>query len=850
MTPILGGPISAFAVLLIAAVVVPFLAERLRLPKIAALPFAGLLLGPGALALVQPEAGSQIGTLGMYFLFFATGASIDLAAISRHPSRIAVAASSFALVPLALGASWSAAVFALSGPGIAFLLPALAAGIAFMSSGSSMKAQAIRLGFGRDKATAVAAGGTDLARVSAVALLGILTLLGNPGEAGERVFHAAASMAFLVAVLFLLPPLVSLIFRKTRLDGGTEVVFLLSLAALGAWLAHLAGIGPESGAFAIGLALGGFIPDDSQTAGRMKFVGESFIVPVFLVWFGASLDIAEIASNPLLTVFAASGTAFVAIASRYLAARLASSVRGGEATDAGLLHALSCTFDPFTLALVAAASFAFGLPAWIPLGFLVAGGVSEAIAQHILHRGARADSVRKSVAGASPAIPAIHAGRILVAISKPESAHSLMDLAFLIRDRESRDPVFPLAVVSETLEGRGGFARAEDMLASALVQSVSSSVPVVPVTRMAMNISKGILQAAMEQNTDSIIIGWNKPPKLANAFFGSVIEQVVTGCGLLTIVARLPSDLTSIRQLIIVVPPTSETHTGFSPALAALRNLASSLQARTMLITLKPHGAGLSAAFAETGRFGGIQTVEVAEWRGIGEATRTSGTDSSRMFVLLSARPGELSWHPAVERLPHLLGEDFPDSSLLMAYLPSDQASAGSASPLWRKEFPVEDAASARPAACSDSGADLLREAVAGGRVLTSMRETVVADGIRTIMAAAFPRNRKLAATLSGTFTEIAQRSPIELQQGVVLLHARVPGIESPVISFGARALGFRLSALESPVKVLVLICVPESQSPESHLAVLGEIAKLFMECDLAARLQVAEDAKALLGGL
>ncbi len=846
MSSALDEPAGVFAIVLAAALAVPFLAERLKIPKAAGIVLAGVFLGPSLSGLLRPSAGLEFFTsLGLCYVFFIAGAEMDLSKFARHPSRNALFAALTFIVPFLAGFA-----VGLSLPG-ASIPRALLTGAFLASAGTGACHSLEKLGMSRLPSSAAALGGTTLAQTASVTILAVLVWL-SPGSfgapaalaasgavAGVSLFGIAASILFVVVVFFALPGIASLFLRKSKADGATEAVFLLFLAYASAWIAAAVGLRPFIGAYLAGISLGKFLRESSPIAVRLRFVGTSFMVPVFLISFGASIDVLPFFRDPDALIAGAAIIA-TALAAKWLAAEIGRSTLNEGKSERAVFFGLSSSYDSLSIAFVAVAVAAGVFPKSYAPGVVLLSAASCVLTQVTVRRSAG----RPAPTGESGMNHGtVSAGRILVAISKPSTASSLMELAFLLREGESLEPVFPLAVVSESEEGRDGFARAEDMLASALVQSVSSSIPVVPVTRMSMNVSKGILQAAAEQKADSIVIGWNKPPRLVNAFFGSVIEQVVTGGGRMVFVARLPSPLSAARQLVIVAPPTCETHPGFAAALASLHTLARNLQARTLLATLKPHGKALSAAFSEVGGagFSGMQTIELDEWRYL-DSTLGKNGGASRMYILLSARPGEKSWHPAVERLPHFLGEDSPDSGLIMMYFPSpDKAETHD----WQANEQAdehEDTVSE-----TEKHGDLLREALLAGRILTDMRQTAVADGIRDLLAAAFPGNRKAIAGYSATFTEIAQRKPIELEPGVVLLHARVAEIEKPVVCFGAHRQGFRLSALEEPARVLVLICVPEDQSPELHLAVLGDIARLLKDGAFARRILAADSPDKLL---
>jgi len=121
------------------------------------------------------------------------------------------------------------------------------------------------------------------------------------------------------------------------------------------------------------------------------------------------------------------------------------------------------------------------------------------------------------------------------------------------------------------------------------------------------------------------------------------------------------------------------------------------------------------------------------------------------------------------------------------------------------------------------------------------MEHTAIADGIFELVASAFPFDRKAASRLGARLTEIVQRQPIEIEPGAVLVHDRAPGIETPILCLGSNRQGFRVSLLERPIKVLILILVPENERPEDHLKLLGEIALLFKDKNLSARLIAAD---------
>ena len=99
------GPTLAFLVLMLALIVGPKVAERVRLPAMVGLVLAGMLVGPhGAKILDTHEiALSSWGNFGLLYLMFAAGLELDLKLFARmKKAAITFAVLSF-LIPCSLG---------------------------------------------------------------------------------------------------------------------------------------------------------------------------------------------------------------------------------------------------------------------------------------------------------------------------------------------------------------------------------------------------------------------------------------------------------------------------------------------------------------------------------------------------------------------------------------------------------------------------------------------------------------------------------------------------------------------------------------------------------------------------
>jgi hypothetical protein len=193
---------------------------------------------------------------------------------------------------------------------------------------------------------------------------------------------------------------------------------------------------------------------------------------------------------------------------------------------------------------------------------------------------------------------------------------------------------------------------------------------VLPLNVEAINPGMGILESAAQKNADTIVIGWSSSPRLAHAFFGNVIDQVVSGSTSLVLVARGQFPWKSTKQILAVFPPFVDTHGGYGAALQCIERFAQSSFATLHCFIPKDHEANVTGPWADAFSSIARRTSRFSTWREIPDLFQKAATGYSSI-VLVSARPGEASWSPAFERLPHMLAENLPDANVLMLYMPS-----------------------------------------------------------------------------------------------------------------------------------------------------------------------------------
>lgn len=816
----LSDPVSAFAAVLLLLLGVPILTGKLRIPSIVGLLLAGIAIGPGGLDLVSRTGIIELlGTVGAVYAVFLAGVEIDLGPLRKNRGQgLAFGLAAF-LLPFAAG--FGVGFFLLGRP----WPTAVVLGAVLSSHGLLTFPTADRLGLRRSRPAFSAAAGTIVADALGLAALAFLGARANawpnPLLLGRMAVVAAALIVF--GLLFL-PRVSGFFLTKLRPDGTVEFIYAMAALFLFAAIAGLGGVEPIIGAFIAGLALNAMIPEKSALMNRINSVGYSLFIPFFLVSAGMLVDLRSFASD--------GGAAAIAMAisaplSTYLAASVFRITHRYSRGEAVFMFGLTANRAAVALAL-AMAGHGLGLLGSAELGAAVAVIlVTCLIGPWATRSGARALALEaKGTAGGE-----VEANdRILVMVSNPERTRHLMDLAFMLRPKDSSDPVYPVNVVQDSPEVDRDSASSEKLLAQIVVHGVSSGVNVIPVTRLSYNVAEGVVRAAQEVRASAIIAGAGPGSQFQKLPYGRVIDQIMRSSRQMLFVDKLPRAIKFYNSIIAVAPPLSERQRGFRQAASAIKSLAGDLSAKLTLVTLAHGGAPLKAEFAAVKPQIAFHDLFLNDWRELESATRRHAGPSS-FYALLNVRPGSLAWQPAVDRLPSELLEDNPDAAMLCLYLP---------------ELTEEARPAAAEPAESDEEESLFGAALRAGRVRLWEDPLPMADAIRSLLAAAFPKDRALSAKLTAVFADIAQKEPVELKPGIVLLHAHVPDVQERAVLFGLSVPGIPLLSLQEAIRILVVLVAPESSPPEEHLQTLAKLAGFVMDPGVSERLLAARSSEDL----
>lgn len=790
----LSDPSMVFALAMLLFLAAPLVFQRIRLPGIVSLIVAGAVVGPHGLGLLErDETIVLLGTVGLLYLMLMAGVEIDLQGFARHRRRsLAFGAATFLLpqvlgtgVGLALGYGWAASIL-----------------MASMFASHTLVAYPIasRLGIARNAAVTATIGGTIVTDLAALLVLAVVAASREGALDAAFWLRLGVSMTvFAALVLLVLPRIGYWFFRNESGPETSGFLFVLTALFVSASLAHLAGVEPIIGAFLAGLAINRFVPEGSPLNNRLHFFGNAFFIPFFLFSVGMLVDVRVLAGSAQAWRVMIGMTATV-IATKWAAARIAQWRFGYTAAEGWTMFGLSVAQAAATLA---AALIGYRIELFDDavlngaiLMIVVTCVVGPAVVERFGRRVALEEEER-------PYDPAESPQRILVPIANPDTEDVLLELATLIRDPLSDEPLLPITVVHG--DGKGSAERvaaAERMLGRAVAYGAGAGVPVIPLTRLDRDPAGGIVRGMAESRTSTVVLGWDGKRKGRGTVFGPTLDRLLESTDQLLLVARCCAEpLNTTRRVVLVLPPRASRSAGFYDAVRTVKTMASRLGAPLLGLVIEEDPAAYEARLALVRPEVATELRRVRGWRELDASVRSEARQGDLVMVI-GARRGAVAWHRDLDHLPARFAESF-EGSLVFLY-PTEIQHAP------HRERRSE---SALPRTLTDR------------RVVFDLPALPFGEAVERLLRTEFAEQPDRLAELRRAVLVPGAATTVEIVPGVAFTSARAEGLREPLVFLGISPEGLRVPEMKGPARLLFLQVSPKDR-PAEHLENLSAVAE------------------------
>jgi Kef-type K+ transport system membrane component KefB len=663
----LDRPVFIFTLVLLIILLVPLLLRRVRVPTLIGLIVAGIVVGPNGLNLLQRDASIVLfGTVGLLYIMFLAGLEMDLVDFKRTKRRALVFGIFTFLIPQTIGTL--AGVYVL---GFSLLSSVL---LASMFASHTLLAYPIvsRLGIARSEVVAVTVGGTMITDMAALLLLAVI--VGSYQGELTALFWVrmlVLTAALVLTVLFLFPRIATWFFKHGQMDGALQYVFIMAVVFAAALLAELSGLDGIIGAFLAGLAMNRLVPHTSPLMNRIEFVGNALFIPFFLISVGMLVDLRLLLAGPEL-LFVAGVMIVVATGGKWLAASVTQKLLRYSATERNLIFGLSNAQAAATLAAVV-----IGYNVGLLNEYVLNGSILMILVTCLMSSLTVESAGRRLVlAGRSPDWAPGQAAvvgapeRILVPISDEGRIEPLLDLALMIKDPRSVEPLYPLVVVKDEAPVEGALANGHRMLEQAVKYAASTECPAQVVTRVDPHVTSGIVHAVKELQISTVLLDWNGQVTTQERIFGTLLDALLVQVTEMIVVSHIRQPLNVTREIVVLVPAHAERESGFQRWLQMLQAFARQAGARMLFAGRENSLTSIRSLLERDG-----PAVE-ANYRPVAEGYQATAlmrqVKPVDLLVVIMARRGTVSYSKALDDLPAQIGAECRGASFVFIYPEQD----------------------------------------------------------------------------------------------------------------------------------------------------------------------------------
>ena len=643
-------PVTFFLIIMTIILVTPLLSERVRLPGIVGIILGGMLFGPFGLNLIAANDRMEfLSTIGLVYLMFSAGLEVDFHQFMRVRNRALVFGLRTFMIPQLMGMALG---WLLGLP----WLGAILLGSAFASHTLIAFPILTRFSVTRNEAVAITTGATIMTDIGAFLVLAVV--LGTNGgqlEAGYFIRLFGLLVVFTFLTIFGFPRLGKFFFKRFS-SRAVEFQFVIVVLFIAALSAKLIGVHEVVGAFLAGLAINATLPRHSPVSGHVLFMGESFFIPLFLLYSGMITDPLSFVKNPQ-TILIAAGITFVAYVSKFLAswitARLFHYTRSEFWTVFGLSHAQAAVTIP---------TLVIGLQ----IGLFTPEIFNAAILMILLTSISSPLVVQRFAPGLLQAneieiLPLFQ--RILVPISNPATQEYLLSLAGLLA-KSGGGEVVALNVVIDRSDQSANLQQQKELLdhVPELLKDPETRYELLP--RLADSYARGILQVSRERESTLILMGWRGKRTFKSSVLGTVLDEVIWGSDTPVMVGKLSHPLNGIRRVLLLIPAGAVTPAALRRVVQANLTIAKELNVPLEMLADKSY---LSLVKQILGKNHRGQLIAVREMIGSLKPSELQKNVESDLLVI----PGfgsKKRFLANIGNLPERLADSFSGNVLILHF--------------------------------------------------------------------------------------------------------------------------------------------------------------------------------------
>lgn len=661
-------PTWIFLIVLGIILFAPMLLERLRIPSIVGMIFAGILIGPHGFGVLERDGSFELfGKVGLYYIMFLASLEMNLQDVQRMKGRALTLGLLSFVIPITLGFVANT----LLGYGVA-----AAVLMAAMYASHTLIAYPIvlRYGLSRMASVSIAVGGTIVADTLTLLVLAVVGGVLKEHVTGLYWVWLVVKVVLLGLVIVYAFPRIGRWFFRRYDESVVQYVFVLALVFLGAGLMELVGMEGILGAFLVGLVLNRLIPPSSPLMSHIEFVGNALFIPYFLIGVGMLINLSALIEHGG-AIIVACVMVVVGLSSKWLASAFTQKIFKMSSSDRLIMFGLTGSRAAATLAVVLV-GYSIILPDGSRLlgedvlnGAMVLILVTCVVSSLVTENTARRMAVKQQLSAVSTSSNGTPSNeekidRILIALNNPDSLPGLVSLSLMLRTPHTVAPVMALNVVLDN--NPSARQQGEEQLAKAVKMASATNLRIQPYQRWSVNVVSGISHTMKERAVSDLVLGLHHKVRISDSFYGKLGTDLLAAIDRQIFIYRSTIPLNTVQHIQLLVPPKAEFEQGFRHWLDRVALLAQQLTCGISVYSSNNTLTAIERYYAKEQNGMPLLCTEFNSWSNLITLAHNSRQDHLMIFVC--ARRATISHHAYMDHLPDQIERYFSSRNVLLVY--------------------------------------------------------------------------------------------------------------------------------------------------------------------------------------
>ena len=658
-------PTAIFFVVLFIILAAPIVMGKLRIPHIVGMVLAGVVVGKYGLNILERDSSFELfGKVGLYYIMFLAGLEMDIEGMKSNGVKILFFGLLTFLIPFGL-TYWSGMNIIGYSQTASLLLSSI------MASNTLIAYPIVcKYGLQRHSGVTLCVGSSMIALT--MALIVLAAIVGSFGSGGAGftfwITFILKITAFVAGGIYLLPRLARCFLRRYS-DAVAQYIFVMALLFLSAIISELIGLEGVFGAFFAGLILNRFIPHVSPLMNRIEFIGNALFIPYFLIGVGMLINI-RVLFYGWHTAFIIFCIIFFGTFGKAIAAYISKAVFNLPWAYGNMMFGLTSAHAAGAIAIVMVGMKLSTGPGEYLVDTNMLNGVVIMILFTCVISSLVTDHASQSIALAETSHTDLKKRgddeKILIALRPGGGISTLRSLGLMMHNDKLGRGLIGLNVVYDDENSHKNQETGRRTLEQAMKIASAADVMMMTQSRLATNISNGIIHAFKEYDASEIIMGLHDKKTDNEKFWGLFTPDLVNSLNRQIILCRCNRPFNTLRRIVVAVPSRVEFEQGFYRWIERLSRLAENLGCRIVF-----HGRLESTSLINEyirNQHPGVRAeyVLMEHWKEFPDLSQKISDD--HILVVVTARQGTVSYKPIFERLPYELYKHFHDKNLMIVY--------------------------------------------------------------------------------------------------------------------------------------------------------------------------------------